>query len=71
MQMQTTPHREDLRTLKDNAWKGLVEAQGDVFVPLCHEMGGIMGDAALDLLSKAAARYSPITAQQNAFKCFG
>ena len=47
-----------------------MEAQGDVFVPLCHEMGGIMGDAALDLLGKAAARYSPTTAQQNAFKCF-
>jgi len=55
---------------KDNAWKELVECQGDVFIPLCHEMPGLVGEAAMSLLDQAAARFSPSASQQNAFSMF-
>jgi hypothetical protein len=56
--------------LKDTAWKDLVEAQGDSFLPLCHEMPGFIGEAALVLLNQAAARFSPAQPQRNAFTAF-
>jgi hypothetical protein len=57
-------------SLKDSAWRDLVEAQGDTFIPLCHEMPGIMGEAALVLLDQAAARFSSSVPQRAAFKAY-
>jgi len=55
---------------KDKKWNDLVESQGDTFIPLCHEIPGIIGEAALSLLDKASARFSSSLPQRNAFKAY-
>ena len=55
---------------KNKSWKEIVELQGDTFIPLCHETPGFIGDAALHLLGRAAARFSSSNPQRNAFKTF-
>jgi hypothetical protein len=56
--------------VKETAWSDLVEAQGDTFIPLCHEMPGIIGEAALVLLDQAAARFSSSAPQKSSFTAF-
>ena len=55
---------------KERAWLELVEAQGDSFMALCHEFPGLIGDSALGLLDRAAARYSSSNKQRSAFKAY-
>ena len=55
---------------KNKSWKGIAELQGNTFIPLCHETPGFIGDAALHLHGRAAARFSSSNPQRNAFKTF-
>jgi hypothetical protein len=53
---------------KNRKWRGHVNAQGDIFVPLCIEHAGTMGEEALAVLERAAAHFSSSMAQRTAFK---
>ena len=49
-------------TQKNNKWKPFVDAQGDVFMALCFEAGGRLGDqiyCLLDLLAQQAHCFGP------------
>eukprot|EP00615_Pteridomonas_danica_P014473 CAMPEP_0114391982 /NCGR_PEP_ID=MMETSP0102-20121206/10486_1 /TAXON_ID=38822 ORGANISM="Pteridomonas danica, Strain PT" /NCGR_SAMPLE_ID=MMETSP0102 /ASSEMBLY_ACC=CAM_ASM_000212 /LENGTH=120 /DNA_ID=CAMNT_0001550993 /DNA_START=375 /DNA_END=734 /DNA_ORIENTATION=+ len=53
---------------KNRKWLGHTIAQGDIFMPLCHEHPGTMGEGALAVLERAAAHFSSSMAQRGAFK---
>lgn len=55
---------------KEKKWKNALATQGDLFLPICHERGGLIGDAALTLLDQAAEKYSPLCRGRAAFKAF-
>jgi hypothetical protein len=55
---------------KETNWLAYTGAQGDLFLPICHEHPGRMGEGALTALDRAAARYSPSLPQRNAFKVY-
>ena len=55
---------------KDRHWQQAVQLQGDSFIPLCHEFPGLIGQGALQLLDRAAARYSPSTKARDAFRTY-
>ena len=44
-------------TTKNDKWKDLVQAQGDIFIALVHEDGGRMGEPALDLINQLSHRF--------------
>ena len=45
--------------LKNKDWKELLDTQGDPFLPICHERGGLISDGALNLLRLASLQFSP------------
>ena len=46
----------------------IIHAQGDQFVAICHEFPGRLGDSALALLNRCAAKFSTSLPQQTVFK---
>jgi hypothetical protein len=68
---QTQGHASNLGAIsKDRDWANISSAQGDQFQPICHEHPGFIGEGALALLDRAAARYATTMPQRNAFKTF-
>ena len=55
---------------KNDKWKHLVEAQGDIFLALVHEEGGRISEPALALLDRFARHCSTSISEQNAFKTY-
>ena len=54
-------------TQKNNKWKPFVDAQGDVFMALCFEAGGRMGDQVFSLLDLLAQHAHCTGAERDAF----
>jgi len=54
-------------TEKNNKWKHFVDAQGDVFLALCFEAGGRLGDQVLGLLDLLAQHAYGSGADRDAF----
>ena len=56
--------------LKNSKWRGLVHAQGDVFVPFVIEAGGRFGNAALDFLHAASTNIGSSPSERAAFMTY-
>ena len=53
---------------KDRKFYDIIHAQGDQFVAICHEFPGRLGDSALALRNRCAAKFSTSLPQQTVFK---
>ena len=54
----------------DLRWKELLDTQGDPFLPICHERGGLISDGALNLLRLASLQFSPSLHAQTAYTTY-
>lgn len=48
-------------------WQQTLDSQGDSFIALCHERGGLISDGALNLLKLASQQISPSLGSQTAY----
>ena len=55
---------------KIDNWRELVDAQGDAFIPIAHEDGGCLNQAALDLFDEAVRRAGGSAGEKQAFRVF-
>ena len=61
---------EQGQSLKNYKWKGHVESQGDIFMALCVESGGRMGDQVYSLINLLKNYRRSAPAEQEAFSVY-